>query len=153
MTDFTSANSDGLTHVAQSTPHGFLGIVAGDGADQGFVPPPPQFRGGLPPRMLRRVLEHIEAHLESNISLQDLATTAGLSSSHFARAFKQSQGMTPHRYLMSCRLRQALQLLTGTDLPLSEIAVATGFADQSHFSRQFRKNVGTTPSGYRWSTR
>src|SRR5262249_21387399 len=132
MTDFVSASSEGHPHPVQPTLHGFLGIAAGEGADQAFVPPPPQFRGGLPPRVLRLVLDHIETNLESNISLQELAGAAGLSPSHFARAFKQSQGVTPHRYLMSCRLRQARQLLAGTDLPLSEIAVVTGFADQSH---------------------
>jgi AraC family transcriptional regulator len=112
-----------------------------------------QFRGGLPPRVLQRVREHVETNLESTISLHDLAATAGLSTSHFARAFKQSEGTSPHKYVMSRRLRQALQLLVETELPLSQIASATGFADQSHFSRQFRKSVGVTPSSYRWSSR
>jgi AraC-like DNA-binding protein len=110
-------------------------------------------RGGLPPRALQRVREFIEAHLEENISIQALADIAGLSMCHFARAFKQSEGMTPHDYLVQCRVRRAQELLAGTDLPLSQIAIAVGFADQSHCARRFREHVGLTPSRYRWSMR
>ena len=113
----------------------------------------PRIRGGLPPRALRRVREHIEAHLEETISIQVLADIAGLSMFHFARAFKQSEGMTPHEYLVQCRVRRAKDLLAETDLPLSEIALASGFSDQSHCARRFREHVGVTPSSYRWSTR
>jgi AraC-like DNA-binding protein len=112
-----------------------------------------RIRGGLPPRALRRVREFIETHLEENISIQTLATIAGLSKYHFARAFKQSEGTTPHGYLVQCRVRRAQDLLAATDLPLSEIALASGFADQSHCARRFREHVGVTPSSYRWSMR
>jgi len=110
-------------------------------------------RGGLPPRALQRVREFIEAHLEENISIQTLADIAGLSMCHFARAFKQSEGMTPLDYLVQCRVRRAQELLARTDLPLSQIAIAVGFADQSHCARRFREHVGLTPSRYRWSMR
>jgi transcriptional regulator GlxA family with amidase domain len=110
-------------------------------------------RGGLPPRALRRVREYVEAHLEENVSIHALAGTAGLSMYHFARAFKQSQGLTPHDYLVQCRVRRAQELLAGTDLPISEIALASGFSDQSHCARRFREHVGVTPSDYRWSMR
>jgi AraC-like DNA-binding protein len=151
MTDFVSVNPGELPAVLPPVPHASeLMVTAGD-ADQGFLRS--LFRGGLPPRVLRRVREYIETNLESPLTLQELATTAGLSASHFARAFKQSEGVTPHMYLMKCRLRQAMRLLAGSDLPLSEIAVVAGFADQSHFSRQFRKHIGVTPRSYRWSTR
>ena len=112
-----------------------------------------RIRGGLPPRALRRVREYIEAHLEQNISVQALAATAGLSMFHFAREFKRSEGVTPHDYLVQCRVRRAQELLAGTDLPLSEIALASGFSDQSHCARRFREHVGITPSSYRWSIR
>jgi AraC-like DNA-binding protein len=112
-----------------------------------------RIRGGLPPRALRRVRQFIETHLEENISIQTLATLAGLSKYHFARAFKQSEAMTPHGYLVQCRVRRAQDLLAATDLPLSEIALASGFADQSHCARRFREHVGVTPSSYRWSMR
>lgn len=110
-------------------------------------------RGGLPPRALRRVREYIEQHIEESIGLKDLAEVAGLSMFHFARAFKQSQGATPNCYLFQRRVERAQQLLAESDLPLSEIAIATGFSDQSHFARRFREHVGTTPAKYRWSKR
>lgn len=117
------------------------------------VPPPAPARGGLPPKTLRRVREYIDAHLEESISLKDLADIAGLSMFHFARAFKQSQGQTPNCYTFQRRVERAQTLLADTDLPLSEIAIATGLSDQSHFARRFRDHVGTTPARYRWSKR
>jgi len=110
-------------------------------------------RGGLPPRVLRRVCEYIDRHVEENISIKDLAEVAGLSRFHFLRAFKQSQGMTPHCYVFQRRLEYAKRLLSESELSLSEVAVAAGFADQSHFARRFRRYVGTTPARFRWSLR
>ena len=153
MSDVLSLNTGELADVPPSTLHGLLAIVAGEPADQPLTRLRPQSRGGLPPRVLQRVRDYAETHLEDSISLQDLASTAGLSTSHFIRAFKQSAGMTPHRYLLQRRVRRALGLLAETTLALSQIAMASGFADQSHFCRQFRKLVGATPRRYRWSTR
>ena len=110
-------------------------------------------RGGLPPRVLRRVREYVEARLDKNISVQALAGLAKLSIYHFARAFKQSEGLPPHEYLVRCRVARVRELLTETDLPLAEIALASGFSDQSHCARRFREHVGLTPSSYRWSMR
>ena len=112
-----------------------------------------RIRGGLPPRALKRVREYIEDHLEETISIEALAGIVGLSMYHFARAFKQSEGLTPHDYLVQRRVRRAQELLASTDLPLSEIALASGFSDQSHCARRFREHVGITPSSYRWSLR
>ena len=153
MSDVLSLNTGELADASQSTLHGLLGIVAGKPADQPLTRLRPHFSGGLPPRVLQRVRDYVETHLEDSISLQDLASTAGLSTSHFIRAFKRSAGVTPHRYLLQRRVRRALGLLAETTLALSEVAMASGFADQSHFCRQFRKLVGATPSRYRWSTR
>jgi len=110
-------------------------------------------RRGLPPRALLLVREYVTTHLEDSISIQAMAAIVGLSMYHFARAFKQSEGVTPHRFVIQCRVSRAQELLAGTDLPLSEIALATGFSDQSHCSRRFRECLGVTPSRYRWSTR
>jgi AraC-like DNA-binding protein len=118
---------------------------------QSILPHPA--RGGLPPRALRRVQEYIEAHLEENIALEALAAAAGLSMFHFARAFKQSEGVTPHSYLVQRRIERAQELLTVTDCSLSDIALATGFSDQSHLARHFRERVGMPPSAFRWSKR
>jgi hypothetical protein len=64
-------------------------------------------RGGLPPRVLQRICEHIEAHIEEKISVDALATLAGLSAPHFTRAFRHSAGLPPHTYVLR-RLERAL---------------------------------------------
>jgi transcriptional regulator GlxA family with amidase domain len=108
-------------------------------------------RGGLPPQALRRVREYVETHVHRNIDLETLAGTAELSVYHFARAFKQSTGVTPHGYVLQKRIERAQDMLVRTDLPLSEIALDTGFADHSHFARQFRRLTGMSPSEVRRS--
>ena len=109
-------------------------------------------RGGLPPRVVRRVREYIDDNIDQRISVVLLAGLANLSVCYFVRAFKQSLGVTPHDYLIRQRVERTKQLLSGTDMPLSEIALAAGFADQSHFSRRFRQYVGMSPRDYRWSS-
>ena len=107
-------------------------------------------RGGLPPRVLRRVCDHIDDNIEQRISIEALAQLANLSVCYFVRAFKQSVGVTPHNYLIQRRVERTSELLSETKLPLSEIALAAGFADQSHCSRRFRQHVGMSPREYRW---
>lgn len=105
--------------------------------------------GGLAPGAMRRVREHIEQHLCNRIELMDLATLVGLSECHFSRAFKQSIGVPPHRYLMRRRIAVAADLVATTDCALSEIALEVGFCDQSHFTRLFSAMVGETPRAFR----
>src|SRR5215831_13938417 len=116
-------------------------------------PPAPQTRGGLPPGAMRRVREYVETQLSENIDLATLAGIAGLSLYHFARAFKQSAGVTPHHYLVERRVSRAQEMMARTELSLAEIALATGFSDQSHFARHFRQTLGMTPGQFRWSRR
>jgi len=113
--------------------------------------PAPQARGGLPPGAMRRVSEYVESHLSESVDLAKLAATAGLSVYHFARAFKRSQGITPHGYLVRRRVERAREMLARTDLSLAEIACAAGFSDQSHLARHFRQMLGTTPGELRWA--
>jgi len=108
-------------------------------------------RGGLPPRVVRRVREHIDAHIDRRIRVETLAKIANLSVCYFVRAFKQSVGATPHDYLIRRRVERTIELLSCTDMPLSEIALAAGFADQSHCARRFRQHVGMSPRDYRWA--
>jgi AraC-like DNA-binding protein len=115
--------------------------------------PPPQARGGLPPGAARRVREYVETHLSDSIDLGALAAIAGLSVYHFARAFKQSAGVTPHHYLVKRRVERAQEMLARTQLPLPEVALAAGFADQSHLARHFRQFLGVTPGQFRRSLR
>jgi AraC-like DNA-binding protein len=110
-------------------------------------------RGGLSPGVLRRVREYIDVNLEADVGLDALAKVAGLSRCHFARAFKQSVGATPHNFLMYRRFCKAVEFIADTNLPLAEIALAAGFSDQSHFSRRFRQYLGVSPSAFRRSQR
>lgn len=116
------------------------------------IDPQIKSRGGLSQRQLRSATELIEQNLGSRISLSELAERTGLSSSHFSHAFKQSTGLPPHRWQLRARIRRAQQLLSSTQLSLSNIAQATGFADQSHFTRVFRRFAGVTPLTWRVSS-
>jgi AraC family transcriptional regulator len=102
-------------------------------------------RGGLAPVVLRRVQEYVEAYLERDLAIEDLAIVAGLSPYHFARAFKRSTGFGPYRYVLRRRTERAKQLLLAGKCPLSDVAHACGFGSQSHFSARFREVTGLTP--------
>jgi AraC family transcriptional regulator len=103
---------------------------------------------GLDRRRLFRVLDYIEASLESDLTLDRMASIACLSRHHFARAFKQAVGKPPHRYVSAKRLERAKALLIG-DRPLVDIALALGFSDQASFTRAFRQATGQAPGQYR----
>lgn len=104
---------------------------------------------GLPPWKLRRVIDYLEAHLPERVDLADLAAQAGLSQSHFSRAFKASTGMAPYRWQLDARIRRAQALLIDSQASLEQVAEATGFADAVHFGRTFRKLTGTAPGAWR----
>jgi AraC family transcriptional regulator len=108
--------------------------------------------GGLPPVRLRRVLDHIEAHLGDDIAMDRLAEVARLSPDHFSRLFRQSMGLPPHRYVLYRRIARARQLVADSRLSLAEIGYALGFPSQAHFTTMFRRLVGTTPGTYRGMT-
>ena len=113
----------------------------------------PPNRGGLSPARAHRICEYIKANLDQNVGLEALAEMAGLSTHHFARAFKQTVGMPPHGYVLQRRIEHAQQMLRNTDLPMSEIALSAGFSDQSHLARHFRRMTGMSPSIVRWEQR
>jgi AraC family transcriptional regulator len=106
-------------------------------------------RGGLAPWQARRACERLESDLGGKLSLQQIAAEFDLSVSHFARAFRLSVGMPPHQWLLRQRVKTAKQLMTVRDLPLSEIAISAGFANQSHFTRIFSSVVGVSPAAWR----
>jgi len=107
--------------------------------------------GGLAPSVLRRSIEFIQAHLEGDLRLRDLANEARISSSHFIRGFRQSTGKTPYQFLLHQRVERACSLMRDHRTPLTEVALASGFADQHHLARVFRRITGMTPSSYRRS--
>jgi AraC family transcriptional regulator len=109
------------------------------------------FAGGMAPSTLRRCVEFLEAHLEGDLRLSDLAREAGVSTSHFLRIFRQSTGKTPYQFLLHRRVQRARLLMRDLRAPLTEVALATGFADQHHLARVFRRITGVTPSSYRRS--
>ena len=107
--------------------------------------------GGMAPSTLRRCVEFLEAHLEGDLRLSDLARQAGVSTSHFLRSFRQSTGKTPYQFLLHRRVQRARLLMRDLRAPLTEVALASGFADQHHLARVFRRITGVTPSSYRRS--
>jgi AraC-like DNA-binding protein len=104
---------------------------------------------GLAPWQLRRADAFIEAHLDGDPSIADLARECGLSASHFGRAFRQAVGMPPHQWLTKRRIERAKDLLRKGDSPLVEIALACGFVDQSHLTRTFTRHEGCGPGKWR----
>jgi AraC family transcriptional regulator len=93
----------------------------------------------------------LEADFSASLSLNDLATSAGISMFHMCRAFKRAVGTTIHQYQQEIRLRHALALLLETRLPLAQIALDVGFANQGHFANAFHRRFQATPSRVRLS--
>lgn len=104
----------------------------------------------------RRAIESarwIDLHSHQDIDLQSLAAQTGLSVYHYLRVFSAVLGVTPHQYLLRCRLRKAAQLLSEEDRAITEIALDVGFADLSNFVRTFRRAAGVSPRLYRQASR
>jgi AraC family transcriptional regulator len=110
---------------------------------QGVVP------SGLDRRRLSRILDYIEANLEGDLTLEQMASVACLSRFHFARAFKAAVGRSPHRYVSFRRLERAKALLLNEDQSLVDIALALGFSCQANFTRAFRQATGEAPGHFR----
>jgi AraC family transcriptional regulator len=106
-------------------------------------------RGGLAPWQERRAKEIIEANLDGEVPLPQLARECGLSTGHFSRAFKDTMGIPPHQWLLRRRVENAMRLLRNRQLSLPEVGLACGFSDQSHFTRVFTRLSGTSPGAWR----
>jgi AraC-like DNA-binding protein len=98
---------------------------------------------------IQRALEFIDAHYSEPISLADAARAAFYSRCHFCKLFKEQLGISFVRYLWRVRIRHALELLTRSHLPITEIALELGFNDLSHFERVFRTIQRESPSQFR----
>ena len=110
-------------------------------------PARPDERADTAPRAVRRAREFLDAHVDTRISLQDLAGVTGLPPSRLLRAFARAVGLSPHAYQRQVRLRHATALIRG-GTSISEAAAAAGFADQAHFTRLFRRAMGIPPGAY-----
>jgi AraC family transcriptional regulator len=124
-------------------------LVQAYGITQGRSPETVESRHGLGDVRLRRVLDYMRDHIEDDIGVDDLASIACLSPFHFARMFSASMGVPPHRYLSSLRLERAKSLLSRSDTPIAEIALATCFSTQANFTRAFRAATDMTPGEFR----
>lgn len=102
---------------------------------------------------LRRVQQHMQAHLDQELPIAELAQLCAMSASHFAREFSRAVGLPPHQYLLKLRLERAAELLAEGDDSLLDIALVCGFNDASHFSRAFARRHGQPPSAYRRALR
>jgi AraC family transcriptional regulator len=100
----------------------------------------------LVPAKARRVIDYIESNLARDLQLVELCTVAGISRSHFARAFRNTIGMAPHTFVLQRRLARAVELLTPRALSVREVAARCGFADQAHLTRAFKAQFGHPPS-------
>jgi AraC family transcriptional regulator len=106
--------------------------------------------GGLPAHRLKAVKNYIEENLGNSISLQGLAALACISARHFERAFRQSLGVPPHRYVLERRVSAARELLLSRpELNIEEIARKVGFSSPSHLSSAFVRRVGCSPAAFR----
>lgn len=103
----------------------------------------------MPAQWLTSVQVFLSTHFAEPLNLDAVAAEAGISLYHLIRSFKAACGLTPHAWLLDLRINRARELLRNTQLPLSEIALQTGFADQSHFSRCFKERMAVTPGQYR----
>ena len=110
-------------------------------------------RLGVRSRPLLRALGAMEAQLENPHTRLDLATAAGVTPRQLERLFQRELGRTPGAHYLQLRLERARQLARQTDLPLSEIATACGFASLSHFSRSYRTRFGAPPTTERYRRR
>jgi AraC family transcriptional regulator len=108
----------------------------------GPAPAPPRALNGA---QLARLTEHIEAHLDRNLSLDRLARVAGMSASHLKTLFRRATGLPLHRYVVQRRVERARTLLRQGELSTSQVALEAGFAHQSHLARWMRRLLGVTP--------
>ncbi len=103
------------------------------------------------PRECSYVKNYIDAHLEEDIRLEDLARAVHLNKFYLAHIFKESYGVAPMRYLTEQRILKAKNMLEQTDYSISTLAQAMGFSSANYFSQSFKKYTGLTPIQYRRS--
>ena len=98
---------------------------------------------------LHRVRAYLQEHLSEDLTLEELAKEAKMSTRHLLRAFTRSFGAPPHQYLLRLRIERAKERLRSFDQPLVDIAAETGFSSQSHMCSAFKRLVGVSPGMYR----
>ena len=137
-------------------------IFANDEANEGLfepllVEPHPELagsicQGALPAHKLRRVIERMNADLDTDLDLKTIAAESGYSRNHFLRMFRAATERTPHQYFLRLRIEKAQLLMKNQSLRIIDIAESCGFTSQSYFSHVFRRVIGVTPRQYRRDT-
>jgi AraC-like DNA-binding protein len=137
FTGIGTGNREGILHTSLALLHAVL------------VRPEIRWQPDRPPDSIRRALQRIESEYAQPLSVPDLARTAGLSASVFAKAFKRLQGVTPGRFLSQVRVRESAFLLVNTRMSLEQIAERTGFPNRHYFSRVFKRVTRDSPALFR----
>ncbi len=109
----------------------------------------PESRNGKNYETIVQAKRYIESHSDSQIKLKDIADSVHLSEIYFHNIFKESVGVSPHQYLINCRIENAKKLLWNTDISICEVAEKSGFGCQQYLNKVFKKETGTTPAAYR----
>ena len=104
---------------------------------------------GVDYQIISKAKRFIEQHLEERITLHDIANYVGLSDYYFHNNFTMATGITPHQYLIECRIENAKKLLWNTAISMNDIAEKCGFSSQQHFNKIFKKEVKISPGNYR----
>ena len=140
-TQTTTAGSAGLlwTAIVEAPSSGWAVPISGD-------------VGTLPWGRLRRVIEYIQQNLDQALTLAELAALVYMSPYHFARLFKCSTGVPPHRFVVQQRIARACAILATPEPSIAQISRMVGFRSPSHFTTAFRRVTGITPKGYRTAT-
>jgi AraC-like DNA-binding protein len=138
MTETTSAGSAVL-----------MSAVTVEAPSSGCAVPVRRDIGTLPWCRLRRVTEYIQQNLDKDLTLAELAALVYMSPYHFARLFKCSTGVPPHRFVIRQRIARARAFLSTQELSIAQISRMVGFRTPSHFTTVFRRVTGITPRGYR----
>ena len=107
------------------------------------------YKGGLGSGRFRRIKELVDAKMDDDLSLDEMAQSVGLSTAHFARMFRKSTGETPHQFVLRQRLEHAKAMLRDPGRRVLDVAVACGFKTQQHFAQVFRDAFGVSPTEYR----
>jgi AraC-like DNA-binding protein len=104
-----------------------------------------------PVRHLRRAKDLADVRYAEDLTVRDLARSAGLSPAHFSREFKRAFGEAPHQYLLTRRLERAAALLRNTDWDVPRICFAVGLSSVGSFTTSFHRMYGQAPAAYRRS--
>jgi AraC family transcriptional regulator len=107
------------------------------------------YSGGLGSARLRRIKGLVNAKMEDDLSLDEMAQSVGLSTAHFARMFRKSTGQTPHQFVLRQRVERAKAMLRDPGARVVAVAVACGFKTQQHFAQVFCDVCGVSPTRYR----